>query len=259
MRMPRWFRFAVFALAAALLVPFVLLKSSSGREALAYATRSVAGAMPILDAHAALSGQVALPGDGSYRINGMPVEYHTYAVREDASSITRKFQAGFEKAGYKHGVVAVQGSPMLVALHPETQMMLTVRLVRDRQGTPGMRLTQQDLSKLDPAYDARIPGMPLYPGSTERMLVSSIEGTPSQSLTFQAPGSAPMVEQFYRTEMQAEGWQRFEPPVRLPDGSPVSLFFERDGLESSLLIVPQEGTTASFVMLTLTGDPEGLS
>jgi hypothetical protein len=258
--MPTWFRVAFLAMATALLVPFVLVKTGAGRDAVAQAVRSLGSRVdPLLAADAAIPDRFALPADGSYSINGMPVEYHTYAVKESAEAVTRKFQLGFERAGYKYRVVDAQGAPTLVAIHPDTKMMLTVRLVRDRAGTPGMRLTQQDLSKLDPAFDARIAGLPLYPRATERVLISSIEGPPWRSLSYSAPGSPRMVEQFYRDEMSARGWRKLDPPVRLPEGSPVSLFFERNGLESSLLTVPIEGSTGAFVMVTLTGDPTGLS
>jgi len=243
-----------------LLTPFVLLKTGTGRDAVAYSLSKFANRVdPLIAADAVLPGRLALPADGSYSINGMPVEYHTYAVKESADEISRKFKLGFERAGYKFGVFEIQGAPTLVAIHPDTKVMLTVRLVRDRAGKPGMRLTQQDLSKLDPGFDARIPGMPLYPGASQRMLISSIEGAPSQSLSYRAPGSPAMVEQFYRDEMSAAGWRRFDSPTRLGGDSPVSLFFEREGLESSLLIVPQEASSGTFVMLTLTGDPADLS
>ncbi|MGH7803047.1 MAG: hypothetical protein ACREQJ_01765, partial [Candidatus Binatia bacterium] len=103
------------------------------------------------------------------------------------------------------------------------------------------------------------PGVPVYPGAGQRIRISSIEGRPSQSLSYFAAGSVEMVEQFFREEMKSAGWERHDPPLRLPPGSPVTLFFERERLESSVLIVPQSGTSASFVMVTLTGDPEELS
>jgi hypothetical protein len=258
--MPTWFRVALLAMTTLLLAPFVLLKTGAVQDAVAYTVSKLGKRVdPLLVADAALPGSLALPADGSYSINGMPVEYHTYAVKESADDVSRKFKLGFERAGYKFGVFDVRGTPTLVAVHPDTKMMLTVRLVRDRAGKPGMRLTQQDLSKLDPNFDARIPGMPLYPGAKQRMLISSIKGTPSQSLSYRAPGSPAMVEQFYRDEMSAGGWRRLDAPTRLGGDSPVSLFFERDGLESSLLIVPQEASSGTFVMLTLTGDPADLS
>jgi hypothetical protein len=261
-RMPLWFRVAVCTMFAVLLVPFVLLHSGSGRNAMADALARSFGVemVPMLATQAMLPGAFQFPADGSYSINGMPVEYHTYPVlHETAQSIVGRFQHVFEKSGFQVKLVPTEGSPTLVGIHPDTKMMLTVRPVRDSEGTPGIRLTQQDLSKFDPKFDARIADLPVYPRATQRILISSIEGTHTRSLTYQAPGSAAMVEQFYRDEMHAEGWRRFDPPARLPPGNPVALFFERDGVESSLLIAPQEGSSSTFVMITLTGDPANLS
>src|SRR5262245_28029967 len=260
--MPIWFRAAVCTMFAALLLPFVLLHSSGGTNAIAEALARSFGAEvePMLATQAMIPGSFQLPPDGSYSINGMPVEYHTYAVlHESAQSIVGRFQHVFEQSGFQVKLVPTEGSPTLVGIHPDTKMMLTVRPVRDSEGTPGIRLTEQDLSKFDPKFDARIADLPVYPRATQRLLVSSIEGKRSRSLTYQAPGSAAMVEQFYRDEMHAEGWRRFDPPARLPAGNPVALFFERDGLESSLLITPQEGSSSTFVMITLTGDSADLS
>ena len=262
MNLPRWFRVFFVVAFALLLVPFVLLKTSIGRDAIAY---GIAGAFdggrltPLLASDAVLPGRFELPADGTYVINGMPVEYHTYPVRESAASLTRQFQRGFEAAGFEQKLIDVQGGRTLVAVHPETKMMLTVRLVRDRAGKAGVRLTQQDLSKLDAGVDTELPGVPTYPGAGQRLHISSVGGRPAQSLSYVASGSVGMVEQFYRDEMRAEGWQRLDPPVRLPEGSPLTLFFERRGLESSVLIVPQDGMSGAFVMITLTGDAEDAS
>lgn len=262
MRMPLWFRLALGVMFAVLLVPFALLRSGAGRTAVAEAlTRSFGAEIePMLAAQAMAPERFKLPADGSYSINGMPVEYHTYPVRrESAASTVAKFQDAFERMGFEVKLVPTAGAPTLVGVHPGTKMMLTIRPVRDSVGTPGVRLTQQDLSRFDPGFDARIPGLPVYPGATQRIVISSIEGKPSRSLSYQASGSPGMVEQFYREEMHADGWQRFDPPARLPAGSPVALFFERNGLESSLLIAPEEASTGAFVMITLTGDPADLS
>jgi hypothetical protein len=256
-RMPLWFRIAFGASFALMLVPFVVLKTGVGQEAIAYGVANLfeSGRLaPLLATDAALPGRFELPADGSYVMNGMPVEYHTYPVRESAASLTRQFQGSFERAGYKHKVVDVEGAPTLVAVHPETKMMLTVRLVRDRMGKPGVRLTQQDLSKLQAGTDVELPRVPTYPRAGQRVHISALEDRPSQSLSYLASGSVGMVEQFYRDEMKAEGWRRLDPPVRLPEGSPVPLFFERNGLESSILVVPLEGSSGTFVMVTLTGE-----
>ena len=258
--MPRWFRVFVIGLAAALLVPFFVVRSGLDRGAVAATLSSVAGAFePIVHAQLALPEQFTLAADGSYVINGMPVEYHTYAAPERPEQIIRKFQEGFGEAGYEHVTVDSMGSPMLVAVHPDTKMMLTVRFVHDQAGTLGMRLTQQDLSKFDPEFRAKIPGLPVYPGATQQTAISSRQGPPAQSLSFLASGSVTMVEQFYRGEMRAAGWRILEAPVRMPEGAPRPLFFERGKLESSVLIMPRDSASGAFVMVTLTGDPEELS
>ena len=258
--MPRWFRFAVFGLAALLLVPFLVVRTGIDRGAVAATLASVAGSFePVVRAQLALPDQFLLAADGSYVINGMPVEYHTYAAPESPELIVKKFHDGFAAAGYEQAILDAPGAPTLVAVHPETKMMLTVRFVYDQVGTLGMRLTQQDLSKLDPDYKAAIPGLPVYPGATERIAISSGDGSAARSLSFLAKGSPAMVEQFYRGEMRAAGWRLLEAPVKMPPGAPLPLFFEQGALESSVLIVPQEGSSATFVMVTLTGDPEELS
>lgn len=259
--MPVWFRFAVGATFALLLVPFVVIKTGVGRDAIAYGvSRAIDAGLPrLLATDAALPERFALPADGSYVINGMPVEYHTYPVRSGPDALTRQFQQSFEAAGYQHKIVDVQGSPTLVAVHPDTKMMLTVRLVRDLRGQAGVRLTQQDLSKFQPDVATEIEGLPVYPGAGQRLHVSTLEGRPSQSLSYVAMGSVAMVEQFYRDEMEGTGWRRLDPPVRPPEGAPLPLFFERGKLESSVLIIPQEDASGAFVMVTLTGDPEEAS
>lgn len=257
-RKPWWFRLALVGLATVLLVPFFLLKRSGGVGGLAYALARFVpeAARPIVELDPLAHARIELPASGSYTINGMPVVYRTYPIRESAASIERKFRDGFDAAGYASEVVATSTGPLLVAVHPETHVMLTVRLVRDREGKPGMRLTQQDLSKLDPTYDARIPEIPTYPGAEEKVLLAADEGRDTRSLSYSAPGSPAMVEQFYRERMTAEGWTALEPPARLPPGSPLTLFYDRDGYEAGVVVLPREESSGSLVVLTLTAPEE---
>jgi hypothetical protein len=255
-RFPWWFRLVVVALGVFLLVPFLLLKRAGGTDGLAFALgRLVPESLrPVVALDTDVRARFEVPADGSYTINGMPVVYRTYPARESAESIVRKFRDAFEGAGYRHEIVDSGAGPLLVAVHPVTHVMLTVRLVRDRAGKPGMRLTQQDLSKLDPEFDARIPEMPTYPGADRKVLLASDDGRATRSLSYWAPGSIEMVEQYYRERMAGEGWSALEPPARLPPGAPRTLFFDRAGAEAGVVVVPQEEASGSVVVLTLT-DP----
>jgi len=261
MRLPFWFRAVVFALFAILLVPYFLLRNGAQREALA---RTLAGSVirdlaPVLQTQAVLPGGMVEPADGAYSVNGMRVEYHTYPNRLGVKETFRRFEAAFDRVGYLHRIVPVQGATTLVAIHPETKMLLTVRPGRDPEGNPMLRLAEQNLSELDPSFRAEIEGVPEYPGAKHLMLVSSERGSLSRSLTFTTDDPAAAVARYYARAMRTSGWAPLESPRMLPQPGLEPLFFQKRQAECSVLAIPSAESGETFVMVTMTATDSSAS
>lgn len=251
-RMPLWFRAAVAGLFVVLLVPYVLVHG--GGPGAAFARSAVGGfarrpraASPDL----ALLAAARRPDDGSYLLNGMPVRFHTVAVPASAADAIARFERAFREAGYVTHRTTAGGSAMLVGLHPKTSMMLSVRASVDRAGRTAVRLAEQDLSKLDPNFRAEIPGMPVYPGATRKILVEPLRGAGARSLTYTASGSPDSAARFYLAEMRARGWDRVVAPASPPIGDFATLFFRRDGEECSIVIMPSTESGGAIVLATV--------
>jgi hypothetical protein len=143
--------------------------------------------------------------------------------------------------------------PTLVGIHPQTKMMLTARPGRDLRGFPVVRLSQQDLSELREDFQAEIPGVPLYPGASGKMLVASEEGPKSESLMYAAGGTVADIRSYYETEMKLAGWSPISGPP-MPEPGPIAvMFFSRDGDEASVLIGEAPNSSSSLVMVTVGG------
>jgi hypothetical protein len=254
-RFPFWFRAAVVLLFAVLLVPYLLLRNGGIPEAFARSLveRVTPRIKPVLEAQAALS---RVPHSeslrGAYYINGMLVQYQTYRAPATAAEVVERFEAAFRKTGFVTKRMLVQGQPTLVAIHPKTLMMLTVRPGDNHRGMLTVRLSQQNLSQLQTDFRADLPGVPAYPGAVGNTLISSAEGSPSRSLTFVAQSSGATVADYYRREMASRGWARLPGPEA---GGPdlKILFFAKEGADCSIMLMPAGEGGRTLAMISMTG------
>ena len=211
---------------------------------------------PVLTAERALSFRSNEPANGAYTLNGMLVRYRTYPVPAGPDEAISRFEGAFRKAGYRTKVLPVVGQRTLVGVHPETKMMLTMRPGQDRQGRPTLRLSEQDLSRLDPSFRAEIPNVPTYPGATRKMLVKWVEGGRSTALTYAITSSAESVARFYLQEMKIRGWERLVPPAQAPFSGTSVVFFQKGEQECSVVVMPdsEAGETVVLITVGLAGD-----
>jgi len=251
--LPLWFRAALVLSFAVLLVPFLLLRDPGIADAFA---RSIVERMaprirPALETQAALS-RVTDPQSfhGAYYLNGMLVQYQTYRARATAAEVIQRCERAFREAGYQTKRVLVQGQPTLVGIHPQTKMMLTVRPVGNYRGMLTVRLSQQDLAQMRDDFRAELPGFPKYPGASGNTLISSAEGPLSRNLTFVVPASSTTIADFYRSEMSSRGWSPL-PPLGSGGSDLRLLFFEKDGVDCSVMLMPigQAGQTLAMVSI----------
>jgi hypothetical protein len=249
-RLPRWFRVAVGSLAAALLIPWWLLRSEGLGHALGRSAvdRWVEQAAPWIGPPRALGLPREAP-KGRYFVNGMLVQYATYAAPRGAATMMARFRKGFERAGYEQRELAVGGRRTLVAIHPVTKVMLTVRPERDRTGREMLRLTQQNLGELDRGYRPELPGIPVVPGARGSVLVSATREPRNGTLTYAIDGSPQAAARFYLEEMRRRGWESLEAPAGLAGNG--LLFFRRGGKECSVMTIPRPSGTGSVVFITL--------
>lgn len=255
---PVWFRVAVVLIFSALLVPYFLLRGGDASEArIASVLARASDLIPVLRTQAMRSRSIAEPDRGSYRLNGMLVWFQTYPISRGAGNPLGGFERAFEAAGYKYRTFTVQGHPTLVAIHPETKMMLTARFGNLRNGWSTVRLSQQNLSQLDPSFRAEVPGVPAYPDATHKMLIESTEGRKSKSLSYESRSSADWIQRYYEQEMPGRGWARLVPPVDPRQAGLSVLFFEKGGEECSVVVSTDPEGGGSIVLATLSSRQEG--
>jgi hypothetical protein len=254
LRLPRWFR-VVLVIVFGVLSTCVLLLSNGGvRQAVASSLleRMVRDYVPTMDQTEALPRRRPEPPDGAYYVNGMLVEYHTMPAPVGPAETLRRLDLAFHQAGYVTRTMSVMSRTTLLAIHPQTKMLLTARPGRDGEGQPTVRLSQQDLSKLDLNFRAEIPGLPTFPGARKGVLVRSASGPRTTSLTFTINDSAEGAADFYDRELTARGWRRLVPPDGTPFGELKALFFEKDRQESYFAAGPGAESGETVVMITLT-------
>ena len=251
--MPFWFRAAAGFLFAVLLIPYVLLRGGSMGSALAKAAGIglARPSAPVLAAERALSLRSNEPANGAYTLNGMLVRYRTYPVPAGPDEAVSRFEAAFRKAGYRTKEVSLGGQRTLVGVHPETKMMLTMRPGHDRRGRPTVRLSEQDLSRLDASFRAEIPSVPNYPGATRKMLVKWVEGGRSTALAYVITSSAESVARFYLQEMKIRGWERLVPPAQAPFSGTSVVFFQKGEQECSVVVMPDREAGDTVVLVTV--------
>ncbi len=216
-RLPVWFRAVLVGFFLSVISGLALIKSGGVREALASSLLEhvVRGYVPLFEQTMALPRRLPEPADGAYYLNGMLVEYHTMPAPVGPSETLRRFDGAFRQTGYVTRNLNVLGLTTLVAIHPKTKMLLTVRPGRDGAGRPTVRLSQQNLSKLDPKFHAEIPGFPAFPGAHRGVLVRSASGPRTTSLTFTVDDSAEGAADYFERELTARGWRALDPARRM--------------------------------------------
>jgi hypothetical protein len=254
LKLPRWFRAALVAVFLALVTGVLVVSNGGVRQAVASSLleRVVRNYVPAMEQTMSLPRRRPEPPTGAYYLNGMLVQYHTMPAPVGSAEALRRLDEAFHKTGYVTRTINVLGQPTLVAIHPQTKMLLSARPGRDGAGQPTVRLSQQDLSELDPAFQPEIPGLPLFPGARNRVLVRSASGPSATSLTFTINDSPEGAAGYYERELAARGWHRLVPPGASPFGDLKALFFERGGEESYFVAGPGAQPGETTVMITLT-------
>lgn len=254
-RTPRWFRFALAGMMAVLLVPYFLLREGGESRAstpAALMNRMLGQVAPLLRAQRPTTLRVPQTASGSYFVNGMRVQYATYGAPRGGDEMLRRFESAFEKAGYLHRRAPVEGEEALVAIHPDTKVMLTARPERDARGRSVVRLSQQNLSELDPRFRAEIAGVPTVPGASGKLLVEQADRAGTSSLTYSASTSPQSAARFYLQQMKAFGWERLVSPAGSELAGSWVLFFQKDGVECSVVVMADPEAGASMVLVTRT-------
>jgi hypothetical protein len=250
--LPLWLHFVSAGVAGVLFLGFLIVRSG-GFEARAqsFLEAMAQSASPILNAQAMLGRRTTESPQGSYTLNGMRVKYFTVGAAQGGGKALIQLENLMARTGYVHRILTVQGVPTLVGIHPETKMMLTARPGRDLRGFPVVRLSQQDLSELREDFQAEISGVPMYPGASGKMLISSDEGPKSDSLMYSAGGTAEDIGRYYVAGMKAEGWSPIPNPAAALGVPMTVLFFAREGQEASVLLAEIPGSAASLVLVTV--------
>jgi hypothetical protein len=250
--LPLWVHVVTASVAGMLLLGLFVVHSG-GFEARAQTLfEAMAGASsPILNAQALLGRRNAESPQGAYTLNGMHVKYFTVGASQGGGRALIQLENLMARTGFVHRILSIQGVPTLVGIHPDTKMMLTARPGRDLRGFPVVRLSQQDLSELREDFQAEIPGVPLYPGASGKMLVASETGPKSESLMYAAGGTTADVRDYYTTHMKLAGWEPIAgPPV--PEEAPLAvMFFSRAGEEASVVLAELPQSSSSLVMVTV--------
>jgi hypothetical protein len=251
---PRWFRFLLAgSFGGLLLFALVLRDGTIGATARGVFEHLVAPAAPLLNAHAMIGQSQGLPGKGAYRLNGMRVRFDTFGARQGAGRLLIEIERMMDTAGYVHRIIPVQGLPMAVGVHPDTNVMLTAMPGRDVRGNPVVRLTQQNLKDLQNDFVPELPDVPQYPGAREQTLIESLEGEPSTSLSYSAGGTPADIRTFYAEQMRQLGWRAIEAPLG-PDGDRLEMiFFEKGANECSIVIARIPESADSYVLATVSG------
>ena len=250
--LPSWVHFVTAGVIGTLFLGFLIVRSG-GVEARAqsFFETIAQSASPVLNADTMLGRRTTLPAQGSYTLNGMHVKYFTMGAPEGGGKTIIELENLMARAGYIHRIISIQGVPTLVGIHPETKMLLTAKPGRDLRGSPAVRFSQQDLSELREDFPAEIPGVPIYPGASGRMLISSEDGAKSESLMYAAGGTAEDIRRYYLTEMGLSGWSPIAAPPA-PAGIPTSvMFFSKAGQEASVVLAEIPQSAASMVLVTV--------
>jgi len=252
--LPIWFRAAFGALFMLLFVAYLFVREGGAPAAFARSLveRAASRIRPVLNTDAALASMPRAESlAGAYVLNGMRVEYRTYRVPVSAAEAVESFEHAFRKEGYVTKRILVQGQPTLVALHPKTNVMLTVRPGRDARGMT-VRLAQQNLSQLRSDFEPKIPGVPAFPGGEGATLVQSADGPPSQSLTFLARSDGDFVANYYKQELASRGWTPM--PSQVPSSSALKvLFFAKEGRECSIMLMPADAVGSTIATISVSG------
>lgn len=252
--LPSWVHVVTAGVIGVLFLGFLIVRSG-GVEARAQSFFDLIArsAAPILNADSMLGRRTAEPAQGSYVLNGMHVKYFTMGAPQGGGRTIIELENLMARAGYIHRIIPVQGVPTLVGIHPETRVLLTARPGRDRRGSPAVRFSQQNLSELREDFPAEIPGVPVYPGASGKMLISSDGGARSESLMYAAGGTAEDIRRYYLAEMQLAGWSPIVAPAA-PSGLAAGvMFFSRGGEEASVLLAELPQTSAAMVLVTVGG------
>ena len=252
--LPLWLHFVTAGVMGALFLVFLILRGS-GIEARAqsFFETIAQSASPVLNADAMLGRRTAESAKGSYVVNGMHVKYFTMGAPQGGGRTIIELENLMARAGYIHRIILVQGVPTLVGIHPETKMLLTARPGRDLRGSPAVRFSQQNLSELREDFQAEIPGVPIYPGASGKMLISSEEGPRSESLMYSAGGLAEDIRRYYLTEMGLAGWSPIAAPPAPPGLSASVMFFAKAGREASVVLAEIPQSAGSMVLVTVGG------
>jgi hypothetical protein len=186
----------------------------------------------------------------------MRVKFRTFPAPLGAGETFGRFQRGLAKAGYVTRTVAIDGRPILLGIHPDTRVMLSVRFATDRRGRSTVRVAQENLAELDPAFRAELPGVPVHPDATGRVLLEPLAGDGARSLTYSTGAAASSVRRFYLAEMERAGWSFVASPFEADPGSLSVLFFTRDDSECSIVLAPAAGASGTVVLVNLGGITE---
>jgi len=255
MNLPRWFRAVLGVFFLAVVGTLLLVRNGGVREVLASTIldRVVRDYVPMMEQTIALPRRQPEPPDGAYYLNGMLVQYHTMPATVGPAETLRRLDVAFHQTGYRTRMLTVMNRPTLVAIHPQTKMLLTARPGRDRAGGYTVRLSQQDLSELNARFRAEIPGLPVVPGARNRILIRSAEGPPVTSMMFTVDDSPDGATSYYLNELRSLGWSRMIPPGQSPLDSMKTMFFEKGQDECYVVAGPGGRTGESFVMVMLSG------
>lgn len=254
MKLPWWFKGVLAGVFLLLIGGFALVRQGGVREALASVLldQVVKQYVPAMSQSLAMPRLEPEPPDGAYYLNGTLVQYHTMPAPVGANEALRRFDAAFHGSGYATRMLTVLGQPTLVAIHPKTKMLLTVRTGRAGNGMPTVRLAQQDLGQIDSSFRAELPGIPTMPGAKNLVLVRSAEGPQTSSLTLTIPDTQKAATEYYERELAAAGWHRLIPPAAQPFTGIETLFFEKGNDECYLVASPGASANEAIVMVMVT-------
>jgi hypothetical protein len=253
--LPLWFRAVAVVLFSGLFIAYFAVRNGVGLEA---STGPWPQALaPVVNAQAVGSRSVSAAPNGEYRLNGMRVRYRTYVTDGTAQETLSRFERSFARAGYHHRLFTVGDERVLVAVHPKTEWMLTVRFDRDAEGRPAVRLSEQDLSQLRPPRAASLGGVPIPPEGRDRVLITPVSASFPVILTYRLAGSRAWVESLQSRRMTEAGWQSLESPVEVARGGMSTLFFRRRGAEATIVVMPGIGANEALVMITVGGEERG--
>jgi hypothetical protein len=252
--LPFWFRAGVAAGFGTLFAAYALLQDPARLRLVASPLAGIAEEQlaPLLGMPSGFPPFDPEPPSGAYRVNGMLVEYASFPLGEPPAEVLSRFALGFEKAGYEHKTTLLRGFPALVGFHPESKMLLMVRIEEGPQGSRRVRLSQQNLSQWRRGGDNEIPGLPTYPGATGKVLVEHFGERDVTTLTYVVDGTPEAVSRFYVDVLRRAGWIEDRPsPSPWIAEAPVHFLRGPEG-ECSVVATPSPGSgTSALLMVTL--------